>query len=113
MIIQDKQNNNKGAKMKKTINLKDFRQAFKDANRDNFSYEGYEVLFDYLVECEGDTGDEMELDVIGICCDFYEIHALELAKEHEGEEVLEIVEKLREQTTVLKSGINKFIIQAY
>ena len=53
--------------MKQTINLHQFRQAFKDMDRDNhFSYEGLEVLFDYLEECDS----ELELDVIAICCDF-------------------------------------------
>lgn len=59
--------------MKTTVNLSSFRQAFIDMGRkENFSYEGLEVLFDYLEEMEQSTGEEMELDVIALCCDFSE-----------------------------------------
>ena len=59
--------------MKQTINISDFRDAFKRMNRENqFSYEGLGVLFDYLEECEQDCGEEYELDVIALCCDFAE-----------------------------------------
>lgn len=46
-----------------------FEQAFKAYNRqDNFSYEGLRVLFDYL----DSMGDNVELDVIGLCCEYSE-----------------------------------------
>jgi len=35
---------------------------------DQFSYEGMELLFDFLEECDPD----MELDVIALCCDYSE-----------------------------------------
>ena len=49
-----------------------FRDAFKAIRPDNFSYEGLEVLFDWFGELE-DCGEEMELDVIAICCEFSEL----------------------------------------
>jgi hypothetical protein len=59
--------------MKTTVTLSSFRQAFQDAGRGNhFSWEGLEVLFDYLEELEKATGAEMELDVSALCCDFAE-----------------------------------------
>ena len=39
---------------------------------DNFSRNGLRVLFDYLSDIEADCGEDMELDVIAICCDFSE-----------------------------------------
>jgi hypothetical protein len=39
---------------------------------DAFSYEGLGALFEYLTEYEEDTGAELELDVVAICCDFDE-----------------------------------------
>lgn len=61
--------------MKTTVNLYDFRDAFTRMDRaDAFSYEGLEILFNGLEEFEEDTGEEMELDVIALCCDFYEMH---------------------------------------
>jgi hypothetical protein len=59
--------------MKTTVNLYDFRQAFADCGRaDQFSYEGLEILFDYLEQYEEDTGEEIDLDVIALCCDYAE-----------------------------------------
>jgi alpha-amylase/alpha-mannosidase (GH57 family) len=59
--------------MKQTIDLHDFRDAFyKMGRKDSFSYEGLEVLFDYLEEFELATGEEMELDVISLCGEFAE-----------------------------------------
>ena len=61
--------------MKQTINVFQFRDAFlqSDTYKNNFSYEGLAVLFDYLEELEDSTGEEMELDVVAICCDFQEM----------------------------------------
>ena len=59
--------------MKTTVSLYDFREAFRACGRaEQFSYEGLEVLFDYLEQYEEDTGEELELDVVALCCDFYE-----------------------------------------
>ena len=59
--------------MIQTINLSDFRAAFHNMGRkDQFSYEGLELIFDYITEYEDSTGDQQELDVIAICCDWAE-----------------------------------------
>lgn len=58
--------------MKTTVSLYDFRRAFEQADRKNFSYEGQEVLFDYLESLESDCGIEYELDVIALCCEYSE-----------------------------------------
>jgi len=59
--------------MKQTIDLNGFHQAFTDYGRgDQFSYEGLGKLFEYLQDLEDSTGEEMELDVIAICCDWSE-----------------------------------------
>lgn len=59
--------------MKTTINIHDFREAFRLAGRQNqFSRDGFEDLFEYLEQYEDDCGVELELDVIAICCDFSE-----------------------------------------
>jgi hypothetical protein len=65
--------------MKTTVNLHDFREAFRRMDRmTNFSYEGLEVLFEGLEEYEEDTGEECELDVIALCCDFCEMTEQEI-----------------------------------
>jgi hypothetical protein len=58
--------------MKTTINAYDFRNAFMALRPDNFTYAGLTALFDYLEDRESDTGEELELDVIALCCDFAE-----------------------------------------
>ena len=59
--------------MKQTISKYDFARAFSDADRrENFSYEALNLLFDYFEEYEESTGEEIELDVIAICCEYEE-----------------------------------------
>ncbi len=58
--------------MKTTVYFDDFNRAFQAIRPNNFSYEGLEVLFNYLTELENDTGEDMELDVIALCCNFSE-----------------------------------------
>lgn len=49
----------------------DFMDAFRAYDRvNNFEYDGLRALYEYLTDLEHDTGEEMELDVIAICCDF-------------------------------------------
>ena len=56
--------------MKQNVSLYDFRRAFETLRPDNFSYEGQGVLFKALEQFGDDTGQEVELDVIGLCCEF-------------------------------------------
>ena len=69
--------------MKQTVNLQDFRDAFYKMDRkDNFSYEGLEVLFNYIEEVEQYTGKEIELDVIALCCEYAESTIEELITDY-------------------------------
>ena len=65
--------------MKQTVNFYTFQQAFEALRPENFSYEGLTTLFDYLEQYEQDSGTELELDVIGLCCDFAEDTANNIA----------------------------------
>jgi hypothetical protein len=68
--------------MKTTVNVHTFREAFNRMGRgDQFSYQGLEVLFDYLTELEH-CEEEYELDVIGLCCDFAEADAQTIADDY-------------------------------
>ena len=44
--------------MKQSVNMYDFERAFKNFERDNFSYDGLKALFEYLEEYEEDTGED-------------------------------------------------------
>lgn len=69
--------------MKHTVNLYAFRDAFYRMGReDRFSYEGLDILFDYLEGLEQDIGEEIELDVIALCCDYAESTIDELISDY-------------------------------
>lgn len=56
-----------------TIFESDFHQAFVKMRRENnFSHEGRNMLFDYLEQYEEETGEQIELDVIALCCEYTE-----------------------------------------
>ena len=64
--------------MKKSISFYDFEQEFVSMNRsDNFSYAGKKALFDYLEQYEEDCGEEIELDVIALCCEYTEFENIQ------------------------------------
>ena len=58
--------------IKQTVTESDFRDAFQAIRPDNFSYEGLGALYEYLEGLSEDIGDDIELDVIALCCDFTE-----------------------------------------
>ena len=79
--------------MKTTVSRYDFERAFVDYGRkDQFSYEALGLLFDYLESYEQDTGEEIELDVIALCCDYCEdtwqsiAHAYNIELNHDESE---------------------------
>lgn len=95
--------------MIQTINLSDFRTAFHNMGRkDQFSYEGLELIFDYIEDYERDNSEQTELDVIGICCEWSEDMPEEIAASYdidingmEGEEIMsEVLGFLRDETQV-------------
>jgi len=100
--------------MKMTINFSDFCDAFFNSGRkDQFSYYGKKALFEYIESIEQDTGDETELDVIGLCCEFTEFDtALEAAKDcsdftidenlNEEEQEKQAFQFLSDETTIIQ-----------
>jgi hypothetical protein len=69
--------------MKTTVSRYDFERAFVDADRkENFSYEGLKALFEYLEDYEEQTGEEIELDVIAICCEYSEDTVADIARNY-------------------------------
>ena len=99
--------------MKKTISKYEFVKEFDEYNRgNNFSYEGREALFDYLEEYEESTGEEMELDVIGLCCDFTEYESLEEFNSNHNYEC-ETIDDIGYYTQVIDIDGTRFIIQDF
>lgn len=99
--------------MKKTINLHQFREAFKEIRPDNFSSAGLKALFEYFKEYEEETGEEVELDVIAICCEFSEYESLEDFQQDYDPEEYETIDDVRDRTLVIPVGYDGFIIQNF
>ena len=44
----------------------------KMGREDNFSYHGLRALFDHLEDYSDSTGEDVKIDVIGLCCEYSE-----------------------------------------
>ena len=96
--------------MKETMNKTYFVSRFMDIRPDNFTYNGLEVLFDYLEAYEEDTGEELEFDPIALCCDFSEYQNLKEFQDDYGNEY-ETIEDIEYNTVVIPIDDDSFIIQ--
>lgn len=85
--------------MKQTITEDEFIRAFDDYNRsENFTVAARRAMFEYFEEYEEDTGVEMDLDVIAICCEFSEYADEEEVRETYG---LEEDDEIEDYTHVI------------
>lgn len=76
------------------VNFSQFVDSFRAMGRDNQfaafydngkpigAYDALRVIFDHIEECEESGGDELELDVIAICCDYSHDTAREIADQY-------------------------------
>lgn len=92
--------------MKTTVNSHQFVESFRACGRESqFSRAALFALFEYLEEYENSTGTELELDPIGICCEWAEYSsAREAASEYgfEAEDDDEAEMWLGRKTTVVQ-----------
>ena len=66
------------------VNFSSFCDAFfRMSQEDNFSYAGKQALFDYLEEMSEDTGENYELDIIALCCEWQELTPEEIVKQYD------------------------------
>jgi hypothetical protein len=108
--------------MKTTISKYDFERAFIDADRkENFSYEGLGLLFDYIEQYEEDTGQEIELDVLALCCDYSEDHPDDIISNYridvegldEDEKIDAVREYLEENTQLVGETATGFVYACF
>ena len=92
------------------ISKTDFIDAFRKIRPDNFSYEGLTALYGYFEELSDDQN--IEFDVIAICCDFTEYDNLEEFNRDYGQNFSD-VEEIFDLTQVIMIDNEKFIIQNY
>ncbi len=96
--------------MKQTVNFSEFCDRFRDMDRNNnFSYEGKRALLNYLEEYEESTGEEIELDIIALCCEYTEYEDLKEFQDNYGDDY-ETMESIEDHTTVIKIDDDAFII---
>ena len=100
--------------MKHTINLHDFRDAFRESNWEHgFSYEGLETLYEMLTSYEEDCDTEIELCVISLCQDFTEYDSLKEFQDEQGDKYKSI-EDIENDTIVYEiPETTRFIVQNF
>ena len=99
--------------MKITLNFDGFERAFQRYGRgEQFSYEGLQALFEWLEDIESDMGEEQELDVIGLCCEFAEFENLKEFQDDYGTDY-ESIEDIENDTMVIPINKESFIIQQF
>ena len=95
------------------VTQSDFHDRFKAMGRESqFSYKAKNALSDWLEEYEDSTGEQVELDVIALCCDFSEMDNL---NDYNSQyEPVKSIEDIDELTMVIRiEGSDGFIIQQY
>jgi hypothetical protein len=108
--------------MKTTVSRYDFERAFVDADRkENFSYEALGLLFDYFESYEEETGQEIELDVIAICCEYSEDYPDDIIANYsidvegldEDEKIDAVRDYLNDNTTLVGETATGFVYLAF
>ena len=100
--------------MKQTISFGQFQDAFYNMDRQNqFSYKGKKALFDFLEEYEDSTDEEVELDVIALCCDYVEYEDIEEFWLDYDKEDFPHKEAIEWHTMFIPIDDNSFIIQSF
>jgi len=103
--------------MQTTTTFSAFCDAFRDMGRnDQFSYAGKRALFDFLEEVAPDT----ELDVIALCCEFYESdidsiisdYGIDVSDAEDDDEKADIVEEYLQDNTYLVARIGTDFVYA-
>ena len=91
--------------MKEYVDEYRFRDRFLQSSnyKNNFSYEGLTALFEYIEELEDDIGEEIEFDMIALCCDYSEYDDIEdFNKQYSHVKDGYHLDDIREETVVIE-----------
>ena len=108
--------------MKTTVYFSEFCDYFRKIRPDNFSYEGLRVLFDHIADIDNSCGEESELDVIGLCCDFAESTWEAIASdysietdinENEDEQKAQVLDFLADQGALIGETSNSIVYRQF
>ena len=103
--------------MKVSINKYEFSNMFDQFNRsENFSREAREDLFEYLEEL---FGDDYEVDIIGLCCEYSEdtidniIDNYSIDIDQDEDKLQQVLDYLNDHTSVVSvTGDDESILYA-
>jgi len=96
--------------MKLDVNFYRFERAFQDCGRgEQFSYGGLRVLYEYIIQFEEETGEEIVLDAIGLCCEYTEYDNLKEFQDEYGKDY-ECIEDVENETILIPINEESFII---
>ena len=93
--------------MKQKIDIHEFKRQFKQTRPGSFSERGLDKLFNYFEELEDETGEQFELDVIAICCEFSEDQLDDVLKSYN----LESIDDLLEETMAIEIDDSTIVYQ--
>jgi hypothetical protein len=107
------------------ITKSSFIDAFKRSSRkDQFSYDALGAIYEYLEDYSQDSGENVELDIVAICCDWIEMswqdvvqsYDLDLSLSHcdTDEERIDAVEEyLQDQTQSVRLSDDSFVFVSF
>ena len=96
------------------INKSQFMDRFSQMGREEqFTYDGKVALFEYLEEYEESTGEQQELDIIALCCEYTEYETIKDFWKDYNKEDYPNIEAIRDNTEVIMVGEEGFIIQQF
>jgi len=100
--------------MKTTVSKWEFQDAFRNMGRqDQFSIEALNLLYDWFEEYDDSCGTETDLDVIAICCDFYESDADEIINDYSLDPDTDIAEYLNDNTLLVGKTSGSYVYMAF
>lgn len=101
--------------MKTTVYKNNFVDAFRTIRPDNFTPYALEQMYEAFEQYEEDCGEEMELDVIAICCDFgqYTLEEINQDYSEEFDNIEDAIEWLQDRTWVVANTDQWVVFQGF
>ncbi len=91
----------------------ELRHDFQNFGRgDQFSRFGFDALFKFLDDLSEDTGEDIQLDVIALCCEWSEYDSIKDACAQYGEDI-QTLDDLTDHTHVLLLDSGGVVIQDF
>ena len=90
------------------VTQSEFIDTFRNSHsyKNQFSYDGLMALFEYLEEYEDSTDEQIQFDMIGLCCEYSEYSNIEDFindyQDYQEMSYTEVMSVLREETQVIE-----------